>query len=85
MKIHHVKGCTAFSLNVDDKEEYDLTDEERLQIVDKIYDWMKRHPENFNWILQALSEYCGEYVVISDEPCECCGDIVDEYVLDLDI
>ena len=42
MKIHHVKGCTAFS------------------------------------------EYCGEYIVISDEPCECCGDIVDEYVLDLD-
>lgn len=83
MKIHNVSGCTKFSLNIDGKEEIDMTDEERMQVIDKIYEWMKRHPELLNNILQDLSSL-GEYNVISNEPCECCGDIVDEYVLDLD-
>lgn len=73
----------AFSLNIDGKEEIDMTDKERMQVIDKIYEWMKRHPELLNNILQDLSSL-GEYNVISNEPCECCGDIVDEYVLDFD-
>ncbi len=84
MKIHNVRGCTAFSLNVDGKEEIDMTHKERLQVIDKIYEWMKRTAdENLNYILQGLTEYCGEYNIISDEPCECCGDTIDENVLDI--
>lgn len=83
MILHNVSGCTAFSLNIDGKEEIDMTDKERMQVIDKIYEWMKRHPELLNNILQDLSSL-GEYNVISDEPCECCGDIVYEYVLDFD-
>ena len=83
MILHNVSGCMAFSLNIDGKEEIDMTDKERMQVIDKIYEWMKRHPELLNNILQDLSSL-GEYKIISDEPCECCGDIVDEYVLDFD-
>ena len=82
MKIHKVTGCTAFSLNVDGKEEIDMTHEERLQVIDKIYEWMKRTAdENLNNILQGLTEQCGEYRVIDSEPCECCGDTIYEFVL----
>ena len=85
MIIHNVKGCTAFSLNVDDLEEIDMTNEERLKVIDAIYEWMKRNAdEKLNYILQALTEQCGEYNFICSEPCECCGDIVDESYLDLD-
>ena len=85
MKIHNIRGCTAFSLNVDDVEEIDMTHEQRLEVIDAIYEWMKRTADdNLNYILQGLTNECGEYNCIDPEPCECCGDIVDEDVLDLD-
>ena len=56
MIIHNVKGCMAFSLNVDDLEEIDMTHEERLKVIDAIYEWMKRNvDEKLNYILQALT------------------------------
>ena len=85
MIIHNVKGCTAFSLNADGLEEIDMTHEERLKVIDAIYEWMKRTADdNLNYILQGLTNECGEYNCIDSIPCECCGDTVDEYVLDLD-
>ena len=81
MEIHNVKGCTAFSLNVDGKEEINMTDNERLNVIDKIYEWMKNNPQDLNYILQALTEQCGDFNVINDTPCESCGDIIYEYVL----
>ena len=85
MIIHNITGCMAFSLNVDDKEEIDMTHEERLKVIDAIYGWMKRNADDkLNYILQGLTETCGEYKVIDSKPCECCGDIIDEYYLDLD-
>lgn len=85
MKIHNIEGCTAFSLNVDGKEVSKMTTEERLEVIDKLYEWMKRNADkDLEFILQGITSQCGEYNVIDDEPCECCGDIVDECVLDLD-
>ena len=82
MILHNVSGCTAFSLNVDGIEEIDMTHEERLKVIDNIYEWMKRNADKkLNYILQGLSEHCGEYNCISDEPCECCGDTISEMVL----
>lgn len=84
MKIQNVSGCTSFSLNVDGKEEIEMTSEERLKVIDNIYEWMKRHPDDIlNGILLDLTEAFGEYKTISQSPCECCGDYVEEYVLDL--
>ena len=82
MTLHKVEGCTAFSLNVDGKEEIDMTNEERLEVIDKIHKWMRNNLDKFNFVLQGLADYCGEYNVICDTPCETCGDIVDEKVLE---
>ena len=85
MILHNVSGCTAFSLNVDGIEEINMTHEERLKVIDNIYEWMKRNADDkLNYILQGLTETCGEYKVINPKHCECCGDIIDEYYLDLD-
>lgn len=85
MKVHYVTGCTAFSLNVDGKEEINMSDEERLDVIENIYCWLKRHPDDLNVFLQIISKSFGEYNCISDTPCECCGDIVDEMILDLNL
>ena len=82
MIITNRKGCTAFSLNVDGKEEIDMTTQERLEVIEHIYQWMKNTADqNLNYILQALTEKIGEYNVVDDKPCECCGDIVTENIL----
>lgn len=60
MKIQNVSGCTSFSLNVDGKEEIEMTSEERLKVIDNIYEWMKRHPDDIlNGILLDLTEAFG--------------------------
>ena len=84
MEIHNVSGCMAFSLNVDGEEEIDMDNKQRAVVIDNIYSWMQRHPEYLNYILQNLSDTFGEYKVLIEEPCECCGDIVAEKVLNLD-
>ena len=84
MIITNRKGCTAFSLNVDGKEEIDMTNEERLQVIEEIYKWMKNKPETkLNYILQALTETMGTYETIDPIPCECCGDIITQQTLNL--
>lgn len=83
MEIHNISGCTAFSLDVDGKAEIDMDNNERADVIDNIYSWMMRHPDYLNLILQDLSNRFGEYKVLVEEPCECCGDIVTEMVLNL--
>jgi hypothetical protein len=84
MEVHNVTGCMSFSLNIDGKEEINLNDTERQVVIEKVCEWIKRHPENLNDLLQDLTDSFGEYNAITTEPCECCGDIVSEMVLDLD-
>ena len=84
MEIHNISGCTAFSLDVDSKAEIDMDNNERADVIDNVYSWMQRHPDNLNIILQNLSDSFDEYRVIDGRPCECCGDIVTETVLNLD-
>ena len=76
MELKKVDGCTAFSLTVDGKEEIDLTDEERQEVLNKIFKALKL--EDLNYLLQDLIPSFGEYGS-EDEPCECCGDIVSWY------
>lgn len=84
MEIHNISGCTAFSLDVDGKAEIDMDNNERADVIDNVYSWMQRHPDNLNIILQNLSDSFGEYRIIDGRPCECCGDIITEKVLNLD-
>lgn len=74
--ITKVSGCTAGSLNVDGVEEIEMTNEQRQQVIFKIFQWLSKHPDQLNYVLQDLTETFGIYES-DDEPCECCGDIVE--------
>ena len=58
----------------DSKEEIDLTDEERQEVLKKIFEHL--NPQDLNNIVQDLIEMFGEYEC-DDEPCETCGDYVE--------
>jgi hypothetical protein len=78
MKIKLTEGCICNSLEIDGVEEIDLTDEQREKILEKVCKEIK--PKNLNHLLRYLvCEYAQEYHCDS-EPCECCGDYVEEYV-----
>lgn len=74
----------AYDLTVDGKSEIHMTDQERFEVIDKIGEWLKRHPENLNNLISDLAENFGDYESVVDEPCECCGDTVYSETLDLD-
>lgn len=80
MRLQLQRGCICGALTVDGKQEIDLTDEERQAVLDKIHETLK--PDDLNYVLQALITEFGEYVS-DDEPCECCGDYVEQYTWDL--
>ena len=74
MKIQLTRGCIAGSLTIDGKEEIHLSDEERQEVLRHIFNHLK--PEDLNYVLQDLVETFGEYES-DDEPCETCGDFVE--------
>ena len=78
MKLDLVTGCICDSLNADGIEEIDMTDEHRQEVIDKICNWMKKNPQELNYVMQELIPCFGEYES-DDEPCECCGDYVETY------
>lgn len=63
----------ANSLTVDDKEEMDLTDDERRNVLKRIFEHLK--PNDLNGVIQILIERFGDCKT-DDEPCETCGDYV---------
>lgn len=75
-------GCVCSTLEVDGVEEINMTDEQRLKILDVMYDYMKHDLSNFNYMLDTFVEVYGDYSC-DDEPCECCGDYVCEWNLEV--
>ena len=80
MILKMVRGCIADSLTVDGKEEIDLTDVERREVLRRIFEHLK--PENLNETMQVLIERFGDCET-DDEPCETCGDYVDTYTWEI--
>lgn len=80
MILKMVRGCMANSLTVDDKEEMDLTDEERKEVLKRICDHFK--PKDLNEVMQVLIESFGDYES-DDIPCETCGDYVETYTWEI--
>lgn len=76
MILKMMRGCMADSLTVDDKEEMDLTDEERKEVLKRIFDHLA--PKDLNEVMQVLIERFGDCET-DDKPCETCGDYVDTY------
>lgn len=81
MKYYKSEGCICDSLQVNGKEEIDMTDEERQSVINDIFKYIR--PRDLNYLLQWFVELYGEYRS-DDEPCECCGDYVCEWTLDTD-
>ena len=62
MKIQMTRGCIANSLTVDGKEEIDLSDIERLEVLRHIFEHLRA--QDLNYVLQDLVETFGEYEVV---------------------
>ena len=79
MKLKKVTGCIADSLTAEfdgeEVEEIDMTPDQRMQVIEKIADWMKKNPDQLNYIMQDMTESFGEYEN-DGHVCECCGDTV---------
>ena len=59
MKIQMTRGCITNSLTVDGKEEINLSDNERLEVLRHIFENLKA--QDLNFVLQDLVETFGEY------------------------
>ena len=74
MEIKLIEGCLSCALTIDGKDEEDLTNEERKEVLERLSKaW---EPEDLNDLLQVYVDMHGHFEVINDKPCECCGDIV---------
>ena len=83
MKLTLVRGCTADSLNADGIEEEDMTDDQRQEVIDRLFQWYKKHPDNLNQLMEHVIE-CHYDIYDSDgEPCPCCGDYVETMTCDI--
>ena len=83
MKLEYISGCIADYLGIDDIREVDMTDEQRKYYNDKICDFLKQHPEDLNYLLQEIIPRYGEFDC-DNEPCECCGDTIISYTLEIE-
>ena len=83
IKLEYSHGCMANSLSLNGIEEIDLTDNERKQVIHKIFSWYRKHPEELNNLLQYFIESNYTEYERSDKPCECCGDIIETYKMEL--
>lgn len=84
MKLNLTTGCICDSLTVDGVEEVDMTESLRTETKVKLLTWLAEHPEklDLNQMLQQILPEYGEYDS-SGEPCECCGDYVNEWNLEI--
>lgn len=82
MKLELTFGCIANSLNVDGIEEINMTDDQRKEVIKRIFEWYMERPNCLNSLLRDfLILYADE--VDWREPCECCGDTIETYKMEI--
>lgn len=83
MTLKQTTGCVCASLTIDDVEEVDLTEKQRKEVILKISEYITNQMKtsDLNCFLQYFIDFFGKEQCISDEPCECCGDLVYETTL----
>lgn len=77
------RGCMANSLTVDGTEEIYLSEDKRLEVKKQIGKWILKSDISLNNLLVLLLEHFHDEYDCSDEPCECCGDFIETYKLDI--
>ena len=84
MKINWTRGCVVTCLSIDKKDYDDYTDDEKGALRHHILDWLLHNEDKVSTedLLELMLEMAGEYEC-SDHPCECCGDWVDSYEMEI--
>lgn len=83
MKIELIRGCTCDGLYIDDKSVRELTDNERKEIKKKICKWIMSDDAHLGALLHILTKHFFNKYQCSDTPCECCGDFIETYKLEI--
>lgn len=79
MKLQYVTGCICDSLSVDGKEFNELSLEEQRVICHKLVDDASEYV-----IQQMFITYMEDHADCETTgPCECCGDMITEYNIEL--
>lgn len=80
MKLQMTRGCICDSLTVDGKPEIELSELEKRHCKNLIFSYLGLM--DLNYLLQLVLENFGEYSA-TDKPCECCGDIIENFELEI--
>ena len=87
MRLKKVTGCICDSLTAEfdgeDIEEINMTPDQRMKVVEKICDWLKKNPDQLNYVMQDFIETFADDCEHDPEPCECCGDTVYTWTWDI--
>lgn len=82
MKLIFSYGCLANELSVNGISEIDLTDKQRKEVINRIFQWYDKHPDALKDLLQDfIQTHYDDYDCT--EPCECCGDSITTYKMEI--
>ena len=87
MKIEIIQGCICDSFEIDGKPIHDCTIDELKDALTKSYDYVVRNADdervsNLQIAIRNLVELFGD-CECSDDACECCGDFIETYKLEI--
>lgn len=90
MNIELVRGCIADRFDVDDKPMMDMSEDELKDILIKVVNKVTQRTEltegQKSYLYDAimlLVEDFPDRCLYSDEPCECCGDWIETYTMEI--
>lgn len=81
MKLEYTSGCVCDSLNVDGVETIDMTIEDIRNVLHELID-REQDVATLQDVFMSLMSSQGIYEC-SEEPCDCCGDYVITYKLEI--
>lgn len=79
MEILKQEGCMAWCLEADGKPIVDMAEEQQKDILDKLRESLGI--DAYTLIDMIMKQY-GDYEC-SDEPCECCGDYIETWRVEI--
>ena len=90
MRIELTQGCICYSFTADDRQLIDMSAEELKDILNRVVkkvisktdmdEWKKSYLQDAIRVL--VEDFPDEYES-AEEPCECCGDWVETYYMEV--
>lgn len=84
MELNKINGCIHSNLTINGVSETELSIGDRARVRQKVLDWLSENEDKLSTydLLDFIVESCGEYSH-DEHPCECCGDLVEYYKLEI--